>query len=157
MGKKGVLQVILAVIMLISQIMTVSATGIDQMPSLEEGRKGTLSASLSYEDEKGKAVAIQGVTLEIFKVAKLDVINGGSAVYTLTSDFAKSEVVFEGISASESNKAAKTMKAIVLEKELKGQAAVTDENGKVVFENLDPGMYLVMQTANEDTVPYPQS
>lgn len=151
--KKGVLQVILAMIMLISQIMTVSATGVDQMPPLEEERKGTLSASLSYKNGKGEKVAIQGVTLEVFRVAELEVINGGSSKYTLTSDFAGSEIELEGISASESNKAAKTMKAIVLEKELKGQAAVTDANGKVVFQNLEPGMYLVMQTANEDTVP----
>lgn len=50
--------------------------------------------------------------------------------------------------ASESNKAAKELKAIAEQRNLSGQSAVTDKNGKVYFSNLDPGMYLVTQASS---------
>lgn len=134
-------------------MVSASAKEIDQMPELESDRTGTLSAELSYKDDTGKDVAIPGVTLQAIKVADLTVINGGSSTYTLTSDFAESGVEFEGITASQSNEAAKKLKSIVLKKSLAGQSAVTDENGRVCFENLEPAMYLILQTGNEDLIP----
>lgn len=151
--KKNTVSFVLMIAMMIFQMTAVSAKEIDQMPELEAGRTGTLSAELSYKNDAGKDVAIPGVTLEAVKVADLTVINGGSSTYTLTSDFAESGIDFEGMTASESNEAAKALKSIVLNKSLTGQSRVTDEKGQVCFENLEPAMYLILQTANEDLIP----
>ena len=151
--KKGFFLALLTIMVFICQAVVGSAREIDQMPDLEPGKTGSLSVSLSYKNEAGESIPIEGVTLQVFLIAKLTVENGGSSTYTLTSDFAKTGIVFDGMSASSSNQAAKECKAIVLERELTGQAAVTDAEGMVYFENLEPGMYLVMQTANADSVP----
>lgn len=151
--KKGFFLTVLAWMAFICLAAAGYAREIDQMPDLEPGRKGSLSVALSYKNEAGQSVKIEGVTLQAFKVADLTVINGGSSTYTLTEDFAGSQIAFDGMGASDSNQAAKALKAIVLEKGLKGQASVTDANGKAYFKDLEPAMYLVVQTANADTVP----
>lgn len=151
--KKRVFLMMLLLVSLLS-VLGVSAKEIDQMPDLEAGRKGTLSAVLSYKDEKGAEHKMAGIALELHRVADLTVINGGSSTYTLTADFAASKVVFDGMSSSESNQAAKALKAIAVEKSLKGQRAVTDANGKVVFADLEPGMYLVMQADGANLEPF---
>lgn len=143
----------MVLLVLLLSVLGASAREIDQMPDLETGRKGTLSATLSYRDENGAEHALSQVSLEAYRVADLAVINGGSSVYTLTSDFAASGVVFDGMSASESNQAAKALKAIVTSKGLSGQRAVTDMNGKALFDGLEPGMYLIMQADGEDLAP----
>lgn len=151
--KKSVFLMMLLLVSLLS-VLGVSAKEIDQMPDLEAGRKGTLSAVLSYKDEQGAEHKMAGIELELHRAADLTVINGGSSTYTLTADFAASEVVFDGMSSSESNQAAKALKAIAVEKSLKGQRAVTDANGKVVFADLEPGMYLVMQADGANLEPF---
>lgn len=151
--KKRIILVMMLLVGLLS-VLGVSAREIDQMPDLETGKKGTLSAVLSYKDENGTQHRMEGIALELHRVADLTVINGGSSAYTLTSDFAASGLVFDGMSSSESNQAAKALKAIAVEKDLHGQRAVTDTNGKAVFADLEPGMYLVMQADGADLAPY---
>lgn len=101
----------------------------------------------------GQITINKGVTLGLFKVADLAVVNGGSSVYTLTSDFAKTQIVFEGMNASRSNEAAKELEAIVNEKKLQGLQCVTNEKGLASFKKLEPGMYLVIQCENGASVP----
>lgn len=151
--KKGFLLVLLVCAVCLGQAPWATAKEIDQMPELDPGRKGNLSVTMFYRNEDGEKVYIQGVTLEAIKVADLSVINGGSSNYALTEPFADMEVKFEGMTASDSNLVAKDMKAIALEKGVTGQSAVTDADGKAYFTDLEPAMYLVMQTANADTVP----
>ena len=151
--KRGAFLFALLLAMVFSQLTALGAKEIDQMPDLEPGKKGSLTVELSYKDQAGKEIPIEGVTLELFKVADLTVINGGSSTYTLTADFAQSNLSFDGMKASESNEAAKALKAIVQGKKLQGVSVVTNQSGKAVWSDLEPAMYLVVQTANADTVP----
>lgn len=150
--KRGIF-LILMIMSLVLPAVSPYAGGIDQMPALEPGKNGSLSVTLSYKDKEGESIKIQGVTLTVYRVADLDVVNGGSAVYTLTDEFKNSQVDFTNMSAADSNQAAKELKSFVLANDLSGWTAVTDSKGQAVFTDLSPAMYLVVQTANADTVP----
>lgn len=153
--KKSILLAVLLLVGLFTQMTQVSASEIDQMPDLESGRKGTLSITLFYKDSDNQKTNIQGATLSLLKVADLSVVDGGTTLYTLTSDFAESEVDFDGMTASESKQAAQVLKHIAETKQLiaSSRAEVTDDSGCVSFEDLEPAMYLVMQTGHASAIP----
>lgn len=153
--KKRVLLAALLLVWLAGQISSVSAREIDQMPDLEPGRKGTLAVTLSYKDKNNRQVSIEGATVTVLKVADLSVQNGGSPTYTLTPEFAKSGLEFDGMTAADSNRAAAVLKEIAEKEQLtaKGKSAVTDSSGRASFDKLEPAMYLVMQTGHASAIP----
>lgn len=153
--KKNILLAVLLLVGLFTQMTQVSASEIDQMPDLESGRKGTLSITLFYKDSDNQKISIQGAAVSVLKVADLSVTDGGTPVYTLTSDFAASGVEFDGMTASESNQAAEVLKNIAETKQLiaGSRAGETDSSGCVSFTELEPAMYLIMQTGHASAIP----
>lgn len=128
----------------------------NRMPALE-GNGGSLTVTMQYADSNVEEGAdnrkvMSGVTVKLAKIADLKV-NGGSADYTLLEKYqeaAKKAGVSElaGMTADESN----TLALALAQVEGKDEVEVsTDEEGKAVFEGLEPGMYLVFQDENANT------
>ena len=115
--------------------------------SPDENRQGTLTVTLFYEEEK---TAVEGAGLEFIEVADLK-FSEGQVSYSLLPDFAESSLKLEGMKASEALLAAKKLQALCQQKGKTGFSARTDENGKALFENLKPGMYLIWQSSSEKT------
>ena len=113
----------------------------------DENRQGTLTVTLFYEEEK---IAVEGAGLEFIEVANLK-FSEGQVSYSLLPDFAESSLKLEGMKASEALLAAKKLQALCQQKGKTGFSARTDENGKALFENLKPGMYLIWQSSSEKT------
>lgn len=111
-----------------------------------EDRPVSLTVTFVESDvEKGTSTAISGATFEITKVADLN-WHGGSPEYILSDAFVSTEVDFDGMTASESEEAAKKFSAMNV-KALK--AGITDSNGSATFDNLDQGIYLVKEIAKK--------
>lgn len=111
-----------------------------------EDRPVSLTVTFVESDvEKETSTAISGATFEITKVADLN-WHGGSPEYILSDVFVSTEVDFDGMTASESEEAAKKFSAMNV-KALK--AGITDSNGSATFDNLDQGIYLVKEIAKK--------
>lgn len=116
----------------------------NSMPELIPGEKGTLQVTLTCIGEDNQDVPLAEVKLGIYQVAEL-AVRGGSAEYTLTEPFADMEISFAGMTASDSNEAAAQLAVRVLENSVDGILQQTDSRGNALFENLEPGIYLVKQ------------
>ncbi len=144
----------LAVILTCLAAVFASASEADRMPALTEGQNGSLTVAMNYrdpwiEDEAEAVKPLGNVPVKLVRVADV-AVNGGSADYTLLEAFASSEVVFAGMTTSESIAAAQTLMGLVPEGS--ETTLATDENGNVSFGDLAPGMYLLYQAdgANEE-------
>lgn len=142
-----------AMLMLLFAYQTVFASEKDRMPDLEENTKGSLTVFLSYQNGNDDKVPIEGETLQVIKVAEVRV-KGGSVSYPLVPAFSESGIVIEGMDATSSNQAAIFLKGIVESKGLALFAGISDKNGKVIFDGLEPGMYLVMQSSGENNLSF---
>lgn len=135
----------MVVILLTGQGMSVRASS-DLMPEPESGRQGTLAVCISRTDEDS-VTFIEGVELTIYYVAALNVKNG-SAEYVLEPDYTVLAIDFDGMTASDSQKAAKQLAEKAKEVNASGQTAVSGSDGRVRFKGLEQGMYLVVQTGS---------
>ncbi len=119
------------------------------MPPLDENSARSLKITVNYKDEEGNVDYISGVAAEIYQVAGLTVWQG-SANYILTEAYRDTGFDVEGITASESNEVAKMLAEKVQTDGLKGMSGITDENGQISYQDLNPGIYLVRQTGREN-------
>ncbi len=140
------ISLLLAGILLLLPCISVSA---DAVPALED-RKGSLVIQCESVDGD-KTTKIDGMELAVTRVASVNVDPTLAYYYTLLDDYAESSLVFEGMTASESNEAAKTLAALQDQKGLLGTKKVTAKDGTVSFPDLELGMYLVRQTGRSGT------
>ncbi len=101
-------------------------------------QSGAIHITLSYGDEKTPAA---GVELLTYKVADLSVENGVPS-YLYTESYKDFEVEPEKAMQPEY---IEKLLAVTEEKKPQALAATSDEAGKVAFEPLLPGIYLVTQ------------
>ena len=120
------------------------------LESFAESQRGTLTVLLSYEEENGKKTAVEGAVLDVVQVAGMDA-SEGLVSYLLTADFSSVGLKLEEMKASEALQAAQKLEKVCLEKKKNGMQRETDKQGTAVFENLEPGMYLVRQTGRKKT------
>lgn len=128
-----------------------AASGVVEMPGLSESPK-SLTITYTYA---GHGVA--GVRLAIYRIANVTVTRG-RVDYTLTEEFKAYPVDFEAMTTASSIAYAASVSTAGKTAE---QTGMTDEEGRVVFADLEPGMYLIVQTeatgaaaAYEKTEPY---
>ena len=115
-----------------------------RMPALESGRKGTLKVTMKYTDPNTETVKnMPGVEVKLAQVASVE-NEGGFAEYTLLEPYKGSGIKLSPMTASESNEAAAILAPLAEGNTVK--TAVSDSNGMVTFDHLDPGMYLVFQS-----------
>ena len=113
----------------------------NRVEDVDAGKACSLTLVLSYENDEGETVVVPDASVKLYKVADLTTA-GGSATYALTSAYAGTGVVFEGMTASESVDAADLLAASAGEPLA---SAVTDATGTAAFDGLTPGMYLLVQ------------
>lgn len=132
-------------------VMGALASEADRMPALDPGVAGSLKVTMTYTDpnsDTDNVKVMPGVQVKLAQVAALEV-NGGSADYTLLEEYKDTGIELAGMSASDSNEAAKTLAPLVPKTDIKTAATGTD--GTVTFDGLEPGMYLVFQDTDANT------
>ena len=131
-----------------------------RMPNLD-GSTGTLTVTMKYTDpniesDTENQKVMPGVVVKLAKIANL-AVNGGSADYTLLEAYegaaAVEDISLAGMTVEQSNTLAQVLEPIVSadEKAAGVQEQTTNEEGKAVFSNLEPGMYLVYQDKEANT------
>lgn len=105
-------------------------------------RQGSLSVTLT-DKATGEAV---GGSYTLYKVADVTAENGNLS-YTFTADFASCGISLDDISAEN---LAEHLAAYAADRGIAGTSAVGDKNGKVKFEGLGLGLYLLVQTKASD-------
>ncbi len=106
------------------------------LPSIDESRSGSVTINMS-------GTASSGIKFTLYKVANL----AGNPAYTLTSDFAASEVDLKQLStasASTVSDTAKNLETYVSKNNVSGITESTDAGGSVKFSNLSLGYYLIV-------------
>ncbi len=132
-------------------MMGVMASEADRMPDLEEGMAGSLKVTMTCTDpnlETDNVKIMPNVQVKLAQVAGLQV-NGGSADYTLLDAYKNTGIKLAGMTASESIAAAEKLAPLAAGTNV--TTAATDSNGVAVFEDLEPGMYLVFQDTDANT------
>ena len=116
----------------------------DAVPDLPGGPY-SLTVELKSTNPDGTVTGIRGAGLSAYQVATLEVKNT-AANYSAKKEFSDVGVVFEDMTASESNQAAKAFAELVRSKNLFsiGDSKNTDGAGTAVFTNLSAGIYLIM-------------
>lgn len=142
--RSAVLIALLTMFMIGNAAVTGMALENNIVPALIAGKTGTLTVCYR-SNENGKAVPLKDVDFEICQVSDLTV-RYGSAKYALLPEFSSTGITFEGMTASDSNAAAKKLRAFIKQNGINMTAGKTDANGCAVFSDLKPGMYLVVQS-----------
>lgn len=136
-------------VLAMSLAMTVSAhadADPNKVPDVDTSRSDTLTIQMIYHKTVDESVPVSGEKFTIYKVADLET-KGGSAIYTPTSDFKSVDIDYDGLSKSDSAKAAKKMAALVESTGKAGTMATTDSEGNAKFTGLSHGIYLVIETS----------
>ncbi len=133
-----ILAFIIAVAIMLSASITAFATA--DSPSLDFGQLGSITLTL-YSDEN--KTALKDGELTLYKVADLNYDDDGNMVYTYTSDFSSSTVSLDDIEDSSLPVYLET-----IAENLDGSAETVSSYGRVKFEDLSLGLYLIVQTEN---------
>lgn len=127
---KKVVSLLLILVLLGSVFSAVSA---DQLP--DHNRIGSISVTMAYLGEP-----VPGGNLTLYKVADVDV---NDAVFVYTDSFASCG---KPLTDLQDPSLAQALADIAREQELSGTTQTIDKNGRVKFENLTIGLYLLVQT-----------
>ena len=126
---------LLAVLLILSGIVTVSAE------SFDPEQTGSISVTLAAQPEGEPMV---GAVLQVYYVASVGINNEGNLTYRYTDDFAES-----GIDLKDPELAAK-LEAFVTQKPLAFVEMITDASGTARSGELALGLYFVRQTGAVD-------
>lgn len=99
-------------------------------------RLGSISITMTYRDK-----VVSGGTLTLYRVADVHV-DGGNHSFAYTEEFAGCEIPLEDLSKSDLPAA---LAKIVKDNSLKGITKTIDKKGKVSFDDLELGLYLLVQ------------
>lgn len=107
-----------------------------------------MTVSLVFEESDGKETrrtALQGAEILLYKIASLT--NDGSRfIYILEPPFQNSGVDVNSMTAAQSSSATELFYDIIQSDRVSAtEEGKTDQNGKIVFQDLEPGMYLGIQ------------
>ena len=121
----------LAALMIFNINLVVSAHDVPDMDT-----QGSISVSVQYD---GKAVP--GGTLTLYRAGDITQ-DDGNYDFTLNKDFAGSRVSLEDI---QSDQTAKALASYAEAQDISGETRTISEDGKVVFQDLELGLYLLVQ------------
>ena len=124
---------ILSVMLLLMSNVTVFAVSGSE---IDMDETGSISITIKYENNP-----VAGGSLTLYNVASIS-LDDGNLSYVLTSDFLDFETDFSDIS---SDTFAKDLKNYADANKLEGKTEEVDEDGKVSFEGLNLGLYLMVQ------------
>ena len=102
----------------------------------DASRAGSLSISMTYDKQ-----SVPGGTVTLHRVGDV-AQDGGDYIFVLAQEFAGSNVSLDDLESAE---AAKALASYAEEQQLEGVTQDVDDSGKVVFADLEIGLYLVTQ------------
>lgn len=132
---KSLCSLAVALLLMVSVCMTAFAAGAE----LDLSRKGSISVTLL--ESEGEHVPIPGGTFELHQVADIQ-ITDSQLGYVPTQEYAGSRIDLNDLQA---DGLAEHLAAYTEQKQLVGIVLTADKAGRVRFENLKLGLYLVMQ------------
>lgn len=135
MGKRIVLY---SLIVSLIFVFNITAFALDNS-ELDLSRKGSVSVTMRDSMTQD---TVSGGSLSIYKVADV-VVENGNSFYKYTDKFSECIWSLEDLENSE---LASNLSAYVAENEVGGATSLIDEKGIGRFEELDLGLYLVVQT-----------
>lgn len=91
----------------------------------------------------GQKEPIGNVSVRLFRVAEVD-DSSYTLQYTLTEDYTAAGVFLSGLSASQAKALAKDLAIYTNIHTIPGVTGSTGSNGKACFDNLQPGVYLLI-------------
>lgn len=106
-----------------------------EIPDLD--RKGTISITMTYQGE-----AVPGGSLTLYRVAEVHVENGADYSFRYTQEYADCQASLANIGSAET---AQTLAEYTKKNKISGTEAQIDQNGHVIFQNLELGLYLLIQ------------
>lgn len=120
------------------------------------GEKGDFQLTLQVTDAEGNQTPLPGVGLKLYKVSTVNF--DGNVHFMLDSALASTEEAkdidfdkLDGSPASTWFDTAATLADAVVKTDIASQEAVSDEEGKIEFTNLEEGMYLLVQNNPDST------
>lgn len=124
-------------------VSVISAMGITAFAA--EIQKGSVTVELLSPDT---SEAVSGGTMTLYKVAGARQEDEGF-VFELTEDFAESGADLAGISESDAKakELASKLESYVNRHELTGKSVAVDENGLAEWKDLEPGLYLIVNSS----------
>ena len=126
--------------------MSITAFAAADSPSLDWSMSGNSSITVEMKDDSGSAVT--DGTLTLYQVALLEQ-DDGNVVYTLTDAFSASGVSLDDVSENSSSLASELSGYVAENSSITG-TAVKNTSGTVVFEGLELGLYLIVQTTQSE-------
>lgn len=143
---RSLLAVLMLTAMLVTSVLQPVFAG-----DYEAGKSGNLTLNVQQTDEDGNPVYLSGVALEIYKVGSVDF--DGNVHFVLDAALASTGVDLGAIDTADGwFKAAEEIAAAIGDSGIEGRMDSTVEDGTVLFENLEEGMYLVMQAEDSSNV-----
>lgn len=136
---KRLLITLFTVLMLVSNLFASLSALENDMPDLTPGKKGTLTVE-TIDGTK----PVEGFELTVYKVADIKVQPSGTVLYNLVAPFTSSGVSFDGMTVESSKTAASKLNSYT--GSASGTTLSTDISGTAEFTDLEPGMYLVVNT-----------
>ncbi len=106
-----------------------------QVPDMN--RLGKISISMTYDGE-----VVSGGSLTIYRVADVHVERNADYSFAYTQEYADCTVDLNNLANAEN---AKKIADYSSDKDIKGTKVAIDDNGVVIFENLQLGLYLITQ------------
>lgn len=123
----------LCCLMLFSAL-TMTAFGIE-VPDLE--RKGSISITMTHQGE-----AVPGGSLTLYRIAEVHLENEADYSFRYIQEYAECQVSLEDLGNSET---ALALAAYTKENNISGTKQFIDEEGQIIFAELELGLYLIVQ------------
>lgn len=134
--KKRILSILSAFLVFCAVVSSVYAV---EVPDLD--RVGSISFLMTYKGE-----AVPGGSLTLYRVARVHVDDGNYS-FEYVEDYQDCGVTMDGM-LSESM--AQALADYTAEADIEGVTQVIDENGQVTFDDLELGLYLLVQQDHAD-------
>lgn len=136
--KKRIISVLSLLLMLLG-VLTMTAAAIE-VPDLD--RTGSISFDMTFQNQP-----VPGGTLTLYRVAEVRLENDADYSLAYVEAYAACGVSLEDIGAAET---AGALASFTAENGIQGVKGQIDEKGHITFENLELGLYLLVQ---EDPAP----
>ncbi len=130
--KKQALTVIMVICLLFVSVFHVSGA-----EALDMERTGKVSVTLTYNGQ-----AIPGGSFEAYRVAGVSVENGADYSFTYTPSYEDCTVSLEDLNASD---IVADLEKYTKDKAISGISVAVSEKGIAAFEDLETGLYLIVQ------------
>lgn len=151
---KNLFRNILTSLMLIAVLLsTLPITGLTfvRADTYISGRQGSIQAILmSQADSSGKQTPYPGISMKLYQVGTASE-NNGNVNFNLDSRFAGSGITMDSLTTADKwAAAAQTLAGLAGSSGINAIEGTSDAQGQIFFNNLEQGVYLLVQSSGQD-------